>query len=306
MPGLTDVIIFFVGLTMWSDQIPNDCGVKAILPRVHTTMTPGATVPIHVQDHVAAIIFHADSFVSQEGWDEVKTLPAGTTTPTPPGGTTPTPPAGVFKYVVLDGDPVRFVTNGDTSGPVDLSGLTVPGLKALCPARQRLTAGYKTPYYDAAAVVFLPAGTLRTCLSVPEGSDGRLDTQLDLKTTGNLVIDASTMLHRKKLHLKPRPDGGPIEVMIANVPAPYYHGDHTIRAKGAADGMSHENAYYAMGEPGTGSCTTLRDWWNELEDPDRIFLCNARIFAALTPDPILTTTLSTSGANFECSNTRWP
>jgi hypothetical protein len=295
MPGLTDVIIFFVGLTMWSDQVPNDCGVKAILPRIQTRPDTVAMLSRHVEDHVAAIIFPAESFESQEGWDEVKTMQAG--------ATTTTPPSGVFKYVVLDGDPVRFVTNGDTSDPVDLYGLTVPGLKELCPTRKTLAAGYKTPYEDAAAVVFLPAGKLSTCLSVPEGSDGRLDTQLDLKTTGNLVISASTMLHKKELHLKPRPDGGPIEVMIANVPAPYYQGNLTARSRNAIDGMSHENAYFAMCEPGTGSCMTLRDWWNQLQDPDRIFLCNARIFAALKPDP---TTLKASAANFECSNSRWP
>jgi len=36
MPA-TDVVIFFVGLTVWSSQVPNDCGVKGILPRVHYT-----------------------------------------------------------------------------------------------------------------------------------------------------------------------------------------------------------------------------------------------------------------------------
>jgi hypothetical protein len=302
MAAVTDVLIFFVGLTMWSDQLPNDCGVKAILPRVvHDMPNTGRDTP-HVQNHMAAIVFPADSYDSQTGWAEPATLMSGTGAPTPPGQ--------VFKYLVLDCDTVRFVTDAADNSPANLSGLTLPRLQRdLCPARQTLNAGYQLPYGEAAAVVYVPAGALRTCLSVPEDSEGRLETRLQLKTAGNLVISAGTMREpNKQLRLKPPPDGGPLQVMIANMPAPYYLGNHAKPRTGAIDGMSHEKVYYAMSGPTGSTCAMgLRDWWNQLQDPDEIFLCSATtVTGTATVPPIISTTLSTSGANFECSNTRWP
>lgn len=303
MAGVTDVIIFFVGLTMWSEQLPNDCGVKAILPRVHTMPNTAAMLTRHVEDHVAAIVFPAENYDWQEEWVEPSTLGSGTAAPIAPGTT---PSERVFKYVVLDSDPLRFVTNGATNVPAGLSGVTLPPLQELCPAMQRLRAGYEPPYGGAAAVVVLPQGTLKTCLSMPAGSEGRLDTRLDLKTAGDFVISASTMSKPKKLHLKSI-DGRPIEIMIANVPAHYFEGVPTTRSRDAIDGMSHENVYFAMCEPGNSNCMSLRDWWNQLQYPDGISLCDSRAFAV--PETVVPGTfasLATAAANFECSNSRWP
>ncbi|HXH38426.1 MAG TPA: hypothetical protein VNN08_07340, partial [Thermoanaerobaculia bacterium] len=76
------VIIHFVGLALFSSQVPNDCGVKVILPTVIYTdprivtaaaqtqarrlakaaatssVQPIGPVP-HVQDHVALLVFPA-------------------------------------------------------------------------------------------------------------------------------------------------------------------------------------------------------------------------------------------------------
>lgn len=327
----TDVLIFFVGLTMWSEKIPKDCGVKAILPRVvHTSpistkpairregpSTPQsataasravAAVPHrdspHVQNHAAAIVFHSESFVSQYGWGQPRILPSGSQAP---GTGEQTQPVEVFWYIPLDGDHVRFVTNGASNDPASLKDVKLPQLQQeLCPARPTLAAAYQPPYRGAAAVIALPEGTLQACLNVPPDSDGRLDTRLDMKTIGNLVISASTMRDTKELRLKPRRAGGPIEVMIANVPEAYYRGIQTTPLPTAIDGMSHENVYHAMSEPSNGNCTlSLNEWWNESER-DGIPLCNAGTLAFEPGAPIISTSLSTSGANFACSNTAWP
>ncbi|HJQ39033.1 MAG TPA: hypothetical protein VKB93_17995 [Thermoanaerobaculia bacterium] len=283
----TDVIIFFVGLTMWSERLPNDYGVKAILPRI-TAASSG------VENHKAAIIFPAASFV--EGWEQPSVLRSAAGETSGPGG--------AFKFVFLDGETLRFDTNGAGNTDADLSDVTLPGLQQLCPERKALRSGYQTPYEGAAAVVLLPKGTLKTCLTLPAESEGRLDTRLALQTNGELVITA-TNGSTKRLRLKPV--DGSIKVMIANLPELYYDGTAT------GEGISHVHAYYDMSEPGTASCPmNLREWWNRLEDPDGIFLCDADTFAPARPSASRTRlrqiadSLSTSAANFECSNTQWP
>ena len=326
MAAITDVIIFFVGLTTWSEQLPNDCGVKAILPRVVHTSSSTSTVNVapptarieddpcpadealtdsHVQNHVAAIVFPKESFVSQEGWGPPKTLKSGNEAS---GNNESTRRVEqVYLYVPLDGHTVRFITNGATNQPASLQGVKLPQLKQLCPSMQTLTAAYQAPYSGAAAVVALPEGKLQECLSLPAEAEGRLDTRVELRTTETLVISASTMKNTKELHLKPRQAGESIMVMIANVPAPYYEGISTEPLSTANDGLSHVNAYYAMREPSNANCPlSIKDWWDQLSDPDGISLCNAGPFPTSTPAPIISTSLSTSGANFECSNTQWP
>ncbi|MEA2465757.1 MAG: hypothetical protein QOJ98_3504 [Acidobacteriota bacterium] len=311
MTAATDVLIFFVGLTVWSEQVPSDCGVKAILPRVVHESPPSPNRPPHVQNHAAGIVFRADSFVSLEGWGGCpRVLGTGEDAPcdAPNGPTGSNGPNDAFWYVPLDGDPVRFVTNGATNVPASLHGLKLPRLQQeLCPAKPTLTGPYQPPYSGAAAVVTLPEGTLQACMSVPADADGRLDTRLRLKTAGNLVIDGSTMRDIRRLQLKPRPAGGPIEVMIANVPETYYQGDTMKPPRTEINGMSHENAYHAMSEPGSARCTmSLTDWWNQLVDPDPICLCESGASAFEPIAPIISTSLSTSGGNFACSNTTWP
>ncbi|HYK05845.1 MAG TPA: hypothetical protein VE974_29130 [Thermoanaerobaculia bacterium] len=304
MAAATDVLIFFVGLTVWSEQIPSDCGVKAILPRVvHEKQRSQEPTP-HVQNHAAGIVFRADSFVSLEGWECPRILGTDQSVPCDAA----TAPTEAFWYVLLDGDPVRFLTNGATNVPASLQGVTLPRLQQdLCPLRPALTGPYQPPYSGAAAVVTLPVGTLQACISVPPDSDGRLDTRLQLKTDGNLVIDGSTMRETKQLQLKSRPAGGPIEVMIANVPETYYLGDVMKPTGNQINGISHENAYRAMVSAGNTSCTmSLTDWWNQLVDPDPIRLCEAGASAFEPIAPIIATSLSTSGGNFACSNTTWP
>ena len=311
MATAVDVIIFFVGLTLWSEQLPNDCGVKAILPRVVQTISTG-TMPSesHLEDHKAALIFRRESLVSQTGWEEVKTLPKRN----PDSTTEP-----VYQYVSLDGDSVRFLTNGAANDPPSMTGMRLPKLRQFCPAMLNLGANFRGPSYPgAAAVVSLPAGAIRACLSVPGESQGRLDTRLDLKTNGNLVV-ASIMAGKvRELRLKPREDGRPIELIVANVPESYYERLTTDGERAEHHRLSHLHGYYNMGEPRGGDlCTAeLQTWWEHL-DPEGIPLCTDTFpetgrNASMPPDVTLSLAQSnadsivTSGANYECSNTQWP
>jgi hypothetical protein len=293
--AVTEVIILFAGLTVWSDQIPTDYGVKAILPRV---VHDASTDAVHngVEEHTAAIVFRRADLENPEEWAaDLETLESGT------GASTAD---SVFQYVRLDGESVRFGTNGATNTAPVLGGVMLPRLQRdLCPAAQRLTADYQHPYEGAAAVVALPQGRLQACLSLPADSDGRLDTRLDLKTAGTLVISIGPT---RKLRLKPPPQGRPIVVMIANMPTPFFTGSVPTRdPRGVSNLISHEAAYHAMTVRSAGCALSLWAWWNQLSNPDPIGLCEADM--AFEPDgPITSTSLSTSGANFACSNTNWP
>lgn len=307
----TDVVIFFVGLTLWSQQIPNDCGVKAILPRVeHTTCDGSAHGPaaspspvslLPIQKHQAAIVFPKYSFLpktsplSQDAWGTPEELP----------GQNLTNDSEKLLFVRLDGDLVRFLTNGATNVPANLTGMRLARVREqLCPARSTLRAEYQPPYYSgAAAVVALPEGGLQACLSVPAESLGRLDTRVVMKTIDTLGISGG---NSKELRLKPRSADQPIQLMIVNLPESFFEG---TPAASEADGVSHMNVYVAMAEPGAAACAlSLRQWWDQL-DPDGIPLCNPAALRAArgalpVPDAMLP--VWTSGANFECSNSQWP
>jgi hypothetical protein len=308
---MVDVIIFLVGLTLLTD----DGGVKAILPRVvhtngpntelvtdeHARARPTGDVEMptgrtqHMQNHRAAIVFYKDSFLQQLGWGAPVDLP-------PRGGRQ-------FQYVKLDGDFIDFDTGTAPNVSADLSGVVLPGLKQqLCPAKMRLRHPYKLPYAGASAVILLPEGQLRACLTLPVDSPGRLDTQVDLRTTNSvLIIRSNTSGGPRELHLKPGPSGK-IELMIANVPDEYYQDDYTEPSPSAINGVSHRQAYYAMAEPNSNCDKQLLDWWHELENPDPIFLCNALQFPASGPivPQSSPATMVAVAASFDCSNSQWP
>jgi len=292
---MVEVLIVFVGLTLWSEKVPNDCGVKAILPRVVHQHTATMDVVPHVQDHQAALVFPADSLVSHREWE-----PADL--PTDPG----------FKFVLLDGEQVRFLTHGAANEPARLDGLKLPKLEEqLCPGKT-LRAEFQAPYSGAAAVIALPQGAVHACLSVPAESQGRLDTQVKLQTDGTLVIAAITPNGTKELTLRPRQPSGRIELMVANLPASFF-GEERIADNERAV-LSHANAYYAMiGASGDADCPLkIRDWWDQL-DPVGIPLCGTGMFPALRSTSMagnatlpIDPSISTTGADFECSNNQWP
>lgn len=329
MPDTT-AVIFFVGLTVFSNEIPNDCGVKAILPRVTYTSpyhgTPhdrykisslpqqviaqsgpgrfgGATQLAigdykHVEDHDAVLVFRTASYHPTSNWGtpEIIKGPNGTKTP--------------FSFVRLDGDLVRFPSNSTTK--TSLAGAKLPSLgEEVCPAKMTaLKAEYLPPYTGAAAVFELPQGTLTPCLSTTSQGKERLDTKLVLTSPGSyFTVSANTMKTRKELRLKAT--SGQVELLVANVPKRYLNGDTSVIAETALNGMHHDHAYYEMGSTAAGSCNmNLEQWYQAMKNTNQL----AGIQQCNMTGPSWKTAAGPSGqildsvlaASFECSNTQWP
>lgn len=301
-----DVVVFFVGLTTFTAGIPNDCGVKAILPRVEQQKNQRAHVHARVEDHQAALIFETASYVGSTNWKKYDLKVKKGETP--------------FSYVLLDRDRVRFLTSGATNEVANLGDIQLPRLPEICSATSKLRRDFLPPYSGAAAVFDIPEGTLKACLSTARDSPAakRLDTKVRLKTEGQFVISASTMKQTKELRLKSKT--GKLNVAVANVPTRYLKGDYSERPETAADGMPHVHAYYGMGDGNTSDCTrTLKDWW-ETEQPE-VEPCDIPadfrgIGATPSGRPQQNPVTMADGLpsavmkgviyNFECSNTQWP
>src|SRR5882757_3262711 len=115
MPNPIPIIVHFVGIALFSNQVPNDCGLKVILPRiVHAAPKvataankgPSATssASSHVENHQAVLVFRTDSYVPGSSWGK----------PTPL--TKPDARGVKYEYVKLDGDRVRFDSGIDNQG----------------------------------------------------------------------------------------------------------------------------------------------------------------------------------------------
>jgi hypothetical protein len=334
MPDTT-AVIFFVGLTVFTNSIQNDCGVKAILPRVvynspftgtpiphrlHSSARPqqliaqaggrgrfGGLLVLeevqHVEDHEAVLVFPTASYHPSSNWGAPEVVKRNGTNTT-------------YSFVRLDGDYVRFISNSAiiptcNQPPTTLpASVKLPPLRnAVCPAKmQSLRSEYLPPYTGAAAVFDLPQGTLESCLSTPSANKRRLDTKLTLTSPGPyFVVSASTMKTRKELRLKAN-SAGFVELMVTNLPKRYLAGDTTELSTSAMNGLKHDNAYYAMGATANGSCnTSLEGWFNSLatnQVPPNCQLNGLGLkLMAGAPGQILD---KVAAASFECSNTQWP
>lgn len=322
----TTATIFFVGLTVFSNQIPNDCGVKAILPRVVYTSPLhherykisgqpqeviaqaggpsrrfGTAIPVpigdykHVEDHSAVLVFPTTSYHPTSNWGTPEVIKNKDGTPTP------------YSFVRLEGDLVRFPSNSTTA--TSLAGVTLPSLGGMvCPAKmQSLKAEYLPPYTGAAAVFELPQGTITSCMSTTSHGMDRLDTKLELTSPGAIfTVSASTMKTRKELRLKAT--NGQVELLVANVPLRYLNGDTSEIESTALNGMEHDHAYYAMGSSATGSCSmNLKQWYETMKNNNQL----GNIQPCNLTGPYWKTTgggglPSPMAASFECSNTQWP
>ncbi|MGH9421937.1 MAG: hypothetical protein ACRD3J_18315, partial [Thermoanaerobaculia bacterium] len=246
------IIIHFVGLALFTSQVPNDCGLKAILPdvfytapKVVKTAQKGTAAthisPAHVENHQAVLVFPTKSYISSPGWGKPIPLPKTK------GQTV------AYEYIKLDGDRVRFDGGIDNQAP-DFDQPQLPPLGALCSATTTLDRKFQPPYNGAAAVFDLPQGTVKGC-----NATTRIDTEVKLSGNGDFSVSASTMRLKKELRLKPL--GGKVELIVANIPVSCLkNGVCSPKSPAAVDGMSHVNAYYGMVSQ-TASCNkTIGDW----------------------------------------------
>lgn len=294
--NLVEAFVFFVGLAVVTDQVPNDAGVKVIMPTVrhHTGFTlPWRRTAAHVEDHMAVLIFPTDSYVKRQSSWKI----AGTLKEHPE-----------FSYVKLDGDSVRFLT-GEAANPASAlsDNVVLPRLKReICPNLQGLRSDYEWPYAGGSAVFSVSQGTMESCVSKTG-----INTKLVLSTDGTLTVSASTMRRRKDFVLKPAASGK-IELVAANLPTRYIlQGNYADESPDRHARMVHSSVYASMvtAREGEAMChLSLYEWFlahGEFIQPQ----CNLSIpgLGSQQPKPMTSAALIDGAvANFECSNTQYP
>ena len=312
MPIPAQVIIHFVGLCMFSNQVPNDDGLKVILPQVvyhdprivtegmpaaaataHHIGEPVVSIPIgpqrHVEDHIAILAFKTSSYIMNTNW----------------AAPTPLPGDPTYGYVKLDGDRIRIETGLPDPKTGIAGNLKLPPLQTLCPTMATLAPGFQPPYAGAAAVVDLPQGTVNSCTA-----GMRVDTEVTLDVGGTFVISASTMRSRKEIRLR---GNGAVQLIVANIPA------SCLSAAGCTPvdptsiaGVSHAHAYYAMGTQSASCNASVQAWYLSAPDGAKpTGACVMTIPAAAGGSGMseigrLAVPARTQATNFECSNTKWP
>jgi hypothetical protein len=310
VPIPAQVIMQFVGLCMFSNQVPNDDGLKVILPQVvyhdprivtermsmataHHIGEPVVSVPNgpqrHVEDHIAIMAFKMSSYMTHVNW----------------AAPTPLPGDPTYGYVKLDGDRLRIETGLPDPKVGILGDLKLPPLKTLCPLMATLAPGFQPPYAGAAAVFDLPQGTVNSC-----SAGLRVDTEVKLDVGGTFVISASTMRSRKEIRFR---GNGVVELIVANIPT------SCLSAAGCTPvdpssiaGVSHAHAYYAMGTQSASCNASVQAWFNSATAAEKPAApCVMTIPAAAGGSGMaevgkLAAPSSTQATNFECSNTKWP
>lgn len=317
MVTAAEVLIHFLGICLWANEVPNDCGQKIILPQI-VYRDPGAAVdriavptahhigePVaaplhtqrrHIEDHVAVLIFPQSIYDTNVNWAKPTPLPSD------PG----------YGYVKLDGERVRFLT-GLPDQALKTGELYLPGLTGLCPTMGSLKAEYQPPYSGAAAVIDLPQGEAYAC-----HTSVRVDSEVRLFASNIFTISASTMRARKEIRLK-TDVMVPTELIVANVPVSCLsaEGCKKVEATSLA-GVPHSRAYFEMA---TNVCDASLSDWTIPATSDQKVMCKVH-FPYLGPGAgdlrighfAPRTNIPPSGggtdpgemANFECSNAKYP
>lgn len=280
----TTAIIQFIGIVLFTSSVPNDPGIHAILPRIgHEVRVSPGDVHMHpepvegVENHVAAILYRdADVLTDSGTWAGRRNLKNG------------------WKFVILDGEQVQFLTNGNNGTPpgipAEIPMAASPSASCLTAAsatRPTLRDAFQSPNYKgASAVVDIPFGKLDVCAT----NSNRVDTSLLMQTDGVLFIAAkkTTELVAKTIALK-----GDAVVYVVNVPP-----HHLLTGiEQPAAGEPHLNAYIAMLDTPCPS---------RPEPPAVSKVCSLsalrEAYRMARVDPPTELKL----INSECSNTQWP
>lgn len=242
---MKELIIHFIGLALFSTAVPNDPGIRVLLPRVvhqHTTTattqpTEGGEIIVNpdttneVEPHETLIVYDASDFREEILWTSLE-LPAhliraGTTNP------------ARYRYVPLgDGERVSFHTNVSDNPRVSIPSLPKP------------SCGTGIDPANAAAIVHIPQGVLSTCAAVVSGSRKRYDTTLTLKRDtreqyGLVIVAKSRDGTSKVLSLT-----GTKPVYVVNIPASMLNPSTSTTSGGA----QHFLAYYDLVRLDTARC----------------------------------------------------
>lgn len=218
----TIATIYFLGLALFSDRVPDHPGVHALLP--HIKERAAVAGHRHVEPHIAGIIF-AKSDLKETIGCTLEEAPEHLI------ATSDTAPAEPHLMLPLDGEQVSFFTGGENYS-VNYRGGEFPLPKLECVDRFE-----NNPQY--AAMVSVPRGSLASC-SAPRN---RYDTQLELHNPGRLEIWISKPRSPTKVVILE----GDATVYVVNVPKI----DHSTTE---VESEAHFLAYYEMVKPTAPDC----------------------------------------------------
>lgn len=279
--------IHFIGLALFSTQVPDAPGLHVLLPRVesHQHEAPqaetidGTTEEVTitteetrvVEPHQAFIIYDQRDFVEEIGWtpEDVPAHLIRQDTTNPPQ----------YKFVRLTGEQVKFHADG---GNATISDLRLPLPRPKC--------GDGILNGSVAAVVDIPKGELATCAAVFGGSERRYDTQLKLRNSKLIVITAAANGVIKALTLK-----GSAIVYIANLPA-----EMLSSGDWESSGAAHYLAYYNLIK------TSCAEQGLTAPKTTSIGSCTSTPLSITGDKPSKTVTLNASIVDSECSNSAYP
>jgi len=271
--------IHFIGLALFSSQVPNVPGLHVLVPRVESHVHEEIQLTDDVdflqaktvEPHQAFIIYDQNDFLTEIGWTS-ESLPAHLTRTN-----VSEPPR--YRFVRLSGELVKFHTDGRNATVQNVS-LPLP--------RPKCGAGIAEA--DVAATISIPVGQLGTCAAhFTSTRERRFDTQLKLKNYGELIITAQAGSVLKALTLR-----GGATAYVANIPEEMLS-DPAWQASGA----KHFIAYYDLittkcPEQGlTPPTTTVKSC------PVSALALTAEV---LKPPTNLAQAITDSG----CSNSAWP
>lgn len=334
---IAEVLVHFAGLSVVSNQLPQDPGVKIIMPSLHYTPArldappvashaahaseyllvglpapqgrrapAGMSAPLlqprdfyHVEDHQAMLIFKTEGAASTN-WP---ILPL----PNDPG----------YSYVVLNGERVEFRTNVVNPAP-DITNIPLPHLQKTCcnaMSDKELQPSFTKPYPGAAAVFDISQGVMSACNARVAENLGRRDTEISYQNgNGYFFMIGRTATTTRQLRIATKA-GENYQIIASNLPATYLSGSRITPEVAAINGRPHYYAYYDMGKVklppnGKSPCTTsmVDCLANEAIQPSTGCKATMRIsFVGEMVKPLKPVVANyPMASNFECSNSQWP
>ncbi|HUR80551.1 MAG TPA: hypothetical protein VM733_07280 [Thermoanaerobaculia bacterium] len=229
--GLVVATIHFLGLAMFSTQVPPDEGaMRVLLPRVEQqhkmTMTSSSGGSMEqmvksVESHVAAVIVKESDLLQEINWESE---------PVPEHMLEDWAQKTPYRMVRLDGETLTFMPSVDNK-PVATTSLVLP--KLACSGRVA-----RKP--DVVATVNVPTGQLASCKAP---SRNRYDTVLTLNTRGVFTLWADKSDTPSRSDVKALVLDGSATVWVVNIPTSVMEGTNEAPSQLSA---SHFLAYYGL------------------------------------------------------------
>jgi hypothetical protein len=250
-PLLAAAVIEFVGLCMFKEG-DQKYPVHVVLPNVQQTSVPHHHPPVAQRGDIQLVqnrrrVFDPRQSVEQPRiitMDQHSAIIAWLGPPVAVEGWTPKTlkPVPQYQYVELKGEQIRIVGNGTSAYP-EVPAVLPHVVKGSC--SDSLVPNYAA---KSAAIVLIEEGTLDACRPlINKERSTRIDTTLEVETTGPLVIETvTTPVKRLKLNAADL-------VVIGNVPTAWVNSAPDM-AKSLHNEAGHYRGFYTVLARGGAGC----------------------------------------------------